>query len=289
MKVCQINPVVYSARNFNFLASKNDYKKINSLKTQYVYRFLTVKSGKVNVEINGREYNCSRGDVIYLIPGDFYRLKPCGCDFSFYNVFFDYFERDDSAPRVYACVYDDTFVLEKCSKRVEFEDGVVLNESKVFHAIESFNGYENTVQNRLDSGVWELSLKISVMQTICKILSINIRESKQKNDKVFEILRYIDDNATENLSATSLGNRFGYHRNYINQMIKERTGNSLSKQVRIAKIKHAKRLMTEMGYTPTETAWTLGYYDYSHFYKNFKKETGLLPTEYIIGKNFENL
>ena len=95
MKVYQINPIVYSSQKFTFSSLKNDYKKINSLKTQYVYRFLIIQSGQVKVEINGKEFTCQRGDVVYLMPGDFYRFIPCGHDFSLYNVFFDYFYNED--------------------------------------------------------------------------------------------------------------------------------------------------------------------------------------------------
>ena len=112
MKVCQINPKTYSSHKFTFSTLKNDYKKINSLKTQYVYRFLIIQSGQVKVEINGNEFSCQKGDVVYLIPGDFYRLIPCGYDFSLYNVFFDYFYKEDFQLGTFACVYDQEQPLQ---------------------------------------------------------------------------------------------------------------------------------------------------------------------------------
>lgn len=281
MKVSQINPKVYTWHKFTFSTQKNDYKKINSLKTQYVYRFLIIQSGQIRVQINEKEINCQKGDVIYLIPGDFYRFIPCGLDFSLYNVFFDYVEMEEVTLGTFACVYDQAFDKSKCSQKVVFDDAIALNQSGVFQLTDSLELFEpNGRENDLEYSR-QLSLKLRIMQVVYEIISLNSSVDKRKEDKVQEVLRYIKENPTKDLSAKGLEDKFGYHRNYINQMIKDKTGESLSKQIRVSKMKYAKKLMLEMGYTPTETAWELGYYDYSHFYKTFLQEEGVTPSKFI--------
>ena len=281
MKVCQINPKTYSSHKFTFSTLKNDYKKINSLKTQYVYRFLIIQSGQVKVEINGNEFSCQKGDVIYLIPGDFYRLIPCGYDFSLYNVFFDYFYKEDFQLGTFACVYDQAFDKNKCSQKIVFDDALILNQSGVFSLPTCLDLFEhNGSESSLEYGK-ELFFKLRIMKVVHSIITLNCLTDRRKEDKVEEILRYIKENPTKDLCAKNLEDMFGYHRNYINQMIKEKTGQSLSKHIKGSKMKYAKKLMLEMGYTPTETAWTLGYYDYSHFYKAFLQEEGRAPSQFV--------
>ena len=119
------------------------------------------------------------------------------------------------------------------------------------------------------------------MQVVYSILTLNCSTDRHKEDKVQEILRYIKDNPTKELRAKNLEEKFGYHRNYINQMIKDKTGEPLGKHILASKMKYAKKVMLEMGYSPTETAWSLGYYDYSHFYKAFLQEEGITPSQFI--------
>lgn len=281
MKVSQINPKVYSFSKFTFSASKNDYKKINSLKTQYVYRFLIIQSGQVKVEINGKEFSCQKGDVVYLIPGDFYRFIPCGCDFSLHNVFFDYFEREKMSLTTFACVYDQAFDKSKCSQKAVFDDALTLNQSGVFSLPTCLELFEHNSHESNLGYSKELFFKLRIMQVVYAIITLNCLTYKNKEDKLQEILRYIKENPTKDLCAKNLEDKFGYHRNYINQMIKDKTGETLSKHIKTSKMKYAKKLMLEMGYTPTETAWALGYYDYSHFYKVFLQEEGVTPSQFV--------
>ena len=74
---------------------------------------------------------------------------------------------------------------------------------------------------------------------------------------------------------------FSYHKNHINKLVKRETGKSLSEYIRYVRIKHAKTLIFEEGVSLSEISMRLGYFDYSHFYKAFYKETGMIPTEYI--------
>ena len=95
------------------------------------------------------------------------------------------------------------------------------------------------------------------------------------------ILEYIRCNPENDLSGNALSALFSYHKNHINKLIKHETGKSLSEYIRYSKIEHAKMLILEEGCSLSEISTRLGYFDYSHFYKAFHKETGIIPTEYL--------
>jgi AraC-like DNA-binding protein len=102
---------------------------------------------------------------------------------------------------------------------------------------------------------------------------------------VQNIMEYIRCNPEKDLSGNALSTIFFFHKNHINKLIKRETGKSLCEYVRYAKIEHAKTLLSEEGCSLSEISTRLGYFDYSHFYKAFYKETGITPTKYIKDAN----
>ena len=115
---------------------------------------------------------------------------------------------------------------------------------------------------------------------IAELLS-SVQENKKKSGAVDEILEYIKTNPEKDLSGDALSRRFSYHKNHINKLVKRETGKSLSEYVRFVKIEYAKTLLAESDCSFTELSMRLGYYDYSHFYKAFYKESGFTPTDYV--------
>ena len=94
------------------------------------------------------------------------------------------------------------------------------------------------------------------------------------------VVAYIDANPTAALTSDALAEHFGYHKNYLNRLVKEHTGLTLSGCIRRSRISYAMAQMAETGAAPSELAAELGYYDYSHFYKAFVAECGCTPGEF---------
>ena len=115
--------------------------------------------------------------------------------------------------------------------------------------------------------------------------SAGCQRSEVRNIRVEEIISYINLNPDKDLSADILSKKFSYHKNHINYLLKKGTGLSLSDYVRQVKIRYAKTLIVEGELPLSQVAAALGYYDYSHFYKAFIKETGLTPVQYGKSEN----
>ena len=92
MKIQKIHPLLYHISYFKYLDGDYKYPKISFDKSQYVYRLLTVDKGALDVYVDGKTERIRAGDTLYLLPGETYRLLPCGEDFSLYNLFFDYLD-----------------------------------------------------------------------------------------------------------------------------------------------------------------------------------------------------
>ncbi len=276
MKSSDLSPIFYAASTYKYLYNEKKASKIGSVKNQYVYRCLYFTDGSVDVVTGGQTLTCEAGDLLFLVPGEEYCFLAAE-NFSLINVFFDLVDDYSGVERkVNACVFKEDFDPALCSEQPILSDGAALRHNRVFKKISGAHIFSELLAVNREDVYFKLFAKMSLLQMIYNILT---DEHKKKNAQAQKIISYINLNATEELSAALLEQKFGYHRNHINRLVKQETGHTLSECIRSAKINYAKTMIAEARIPHSQIAAELGYYDYSHFYKAFIKETGKAPTE----------
>ena len=173
---------------------------------------------------------------------------------------------------------DSVDTLVAC-QTFEFIDAPLFNVAGCFDGEGVISEFASFLEG-FNSGTFS---KLISKQRLLNILVAFMRDGKgleSQDSLVQKILRYVELNV-QTVSANSLQQHFGYHKNYINYLIKAQTGKTLGEVIRHAKIERAKAMIVETNLAPTEVAVELGYYDYSHFFKAFKQETGVNPSEYL--------
>ncbi|MEK4273988.1 AraC family transcriptional regulator [Paenibacillus sp. FSL R7-0026] len=99
-------------------------------------------------------------------------------------------------------------------------------------------------------------------------------------EKLSTILAYIDSNIEENISVQDLAQIAYMHPNYFIRFFKQQIGVPPILYITGKKIDKAKELLTCTPNTITAIAEHLGFSDLYYFSRQFKKHTGLTPTEY---------
>ena len=276
MKSSDISPVFYSVSAYKYNYTKKSAMKLCAAKNQYVYRCLYFTEGGVDVTICGEVNRCSDGDVLFLVPGEEYSIKATK-DFSLIDLFFDIDGVSVSQDRnVSTCVSAEEFTPSLCSPKPHISDGAVLRHNRIFKNVAGAHIFTELLERNGEDVYFDLFAKIALSQLIYNLL---VSEERKKNVGADRIISYINSNATLDLSAQLLEKKFGYHRNYINKLLKEQTGRTLTQCIRRSKINYAKALIAEARIPQTQIAKELGYYDYSHFYKAFMSETGMSPSD----------
>jgi AraC-like DNA-binding protein len=112
-------------------------------------------------------------------------------------------------------------------------------------------------------------------------LYLENKEVELVDERFREILLYLDENYKENISLDELSNKFELNSFYIIRLFKSQmnlTPHSYLLNVRINKAKE----YLKNGYSIIDTALECGFFDQSHFHKNFFKIVAITPKEYKV-------
>ena len=95
-----------------------------------------------------------------------------------------------------------------------------------------------------------------------------------------EIISYIQQSFTGEISLKELGEQFHLSEKYVSQYFKEHFHITLSKYVTYLRLEHAKQLLQNSDIPVTEVAMLSGYQNVSYFIRSFKKTYGVSPLKY---------
>ncbi len=95
-----------------------------------------------------------------------------------------------------------------------------------------------------------------------------------------EVLLYIEENLTDKITLSSLAQQMRMSKFHFSRYFQKYVGMSPMKRVNFARIQRARALLRRDDLTISEIAHRVGYDDLSALLRNFKKITGMTPTEY---------
>ena len=97
------------------------------------------------------------------------------------------------------------------------------------------------------------------------------------SDTFENILRYLRENYSQDISLSELSERFYINMTYICDLFKKYQGTTFSKYLSNLRLEQAHRLICSTRNTLQEIAEAAGYQDYYYFIKQFKKKYGITP------------
>lgn len=109
------------------------------------------------------------------------------------------------------------------------------------------------------------------------IAVINVFNSNGDINWVKKVKELINDNPLANISLDKLSMEFSLHPNYIVRKFKEVTGFKLSEYLTKIRLEESIRQLINNEENITSIALESGFYDQSHFNKNFKKQITTTP------------
>ena len=286
-----IRPFVRSAKKYTTSL------ELYSTNANYNHFLVYSLGSETDIVVNDVAYTMESGDILIIRPGDRYRFIPRSASGRFIFVDFDYTQANcnSSFGNLYeAC---DKFKKDKIFEIVKFLDVSLFNftvyargmyslENKLLEIVREYLNYDTHFVMKSSA------LMISILCDIAKVYSESHKLNNEKlesEDITEKILKYINCNFHKDIDNRIIGKEFALHPNYINLLIKRRTGYTLHKYILARRNSHAVELLeqtTDPVYVISEKC---GFKDPTTFTRSFKEFVGITPQQYREKKNFGSL
>jgi len=166
------------------------------------------------------------------------------------------------------------------------EDNVlIINDLEKYHAKKLINILEKMEHASYNDIYGDIIYKLcSFLEALVYISSIyvncakNDRSSIQEN-KIVEILNYINRHLSEDLTLSKLESLFYINKFNLSRSFKKYTGTSIHNFIVYKRILYSQKLLLN-NYSVTEACAMSGFNDYTHFIRAFRRHTGVTPLKY---------
>ncbi len=238
-------------------------------------KILILISGNINYSVEGRSYVLKPYDIVLVNAGDIHR--PVIQDNSAYERIIIYVSKQflDSYT-------NENYDINYCFERVGKEHSDVLRvnnmeKSKLYMVCmeleHSFS--DHLYANELYQKILFLEFMIQLNRTAI-YNQVDYLSSGTADSKLAEILSYINENLTEDITIDHLSSRFYLSRYYLMHYFKEGTGYTIGNYITEKRLMLAKSLV-QNGCTVTEACYRSGFKNYSAFSRAFKKAYNTIP------------
>lgn len=244
------------------------------------YEIFFFLSGNVNYIIEGRSYKLRPGDILLTSSSDIHRpdISP-GKPYERIVIWLadDFFERLQD-------FYDEDFTA--CFTDAALKDyRLIRPDSQNIAHLKQLCGKMSEARQ---SGEMGSNALISAYLTEFLVYVSrayydspdSVKNDITENEKINQVITYINENLTEELSLDRLAARFYISKYYLSRQFRQFTGLSLYQYIMKKRLILA-RNMLRAGNPVMDACLCCGFNDYSNFLKAFKREFGRNPSKYL--------
>ena len=125
-----------------------------------------------------------------------------------------------------------------------------------------------------------LSRLFYVLETPTQYHMNYVQLNSSNEDFLYARIKNYLQETSGRITRSELAAALNYNAEYLNQIIKKRSGLSLMQLAKTYTLDEAKRLLRETDVSISQLIQDLGFISSSHFYQFFQKETGMSPGDY---------
>ncbi len=280
---------------------------INSIKpyVRYVRNITTIDYNEWNYTVKAydcRLFYCTSGVGSFEINGNIYPVKTGSLLLFKHNTPYAYIPNEINPMRLFAINFDYTFSSSHLStpippvKAENFDKNkilspITLDEEILEQPLLINNAF--SVENELNlihteftqrEIFYEIRCSSLLYSVLTQILRLSVKSQLKSNkiDAVQKIIALLNEKYADQITLSFLGNKFGYHPNYLNQLFIMRTNKSIYAYLQEIRIIKAIDMLQNSTMPIGEIAISVGFGDIAHFSKTFKLKTGLSPSDFRI-------
>lgn len=236
-----------------------------------------IKQGNLQIFIEDREYSGKAGAVFLVNPRELHFMGSADRSVAYYTLLFPLefisFQSDDE--------------LEKTLLQ-PLRNGQLLlvnqlTENELLHSLGSLFD-ELIALNEQQAPQYQLKTHIMLLTFLSSMIEhdliIRPRSRASRIGRQKELLLYIREHYTEQITLQTLAGQFHLSEKYISRYFKEHFYLTFSEYLNHLRLSCAKRLLETTELSVTETALRSGFLNVSYFIRTFKTVYGMSPLKY---------
>lgn len=235
-------------------------------------KIIILLKGKVSYVVEGRAYELLPYDIVFVGHHDIHRLRvESGHIYERIIIYI--------APEFLAKYQGDSYCLNNCFVIAKKEQTNVLritnlSKSKVYHTVMDIKSNLHPA-NKHEKYAHDFYLQLLFLEFMVhlnracigeKVVYIN---TSVYNQKVIDILDFINANLAEEINIETLANKFYMSKYHMMRSFKEETGYTIGNYISNKRLLYAKELILS-GIPITQACFACGFKEHSTFSRAFK-------------------
>ena len=278
MRFEECHPFIRFARDLT-VAADSSY----GTSVPYDARLFYTRSGEGEILVEGRSYEMREGSALYLPPATAYQLVPPPVRVTYFALNFDLTMEARSKTVPVPPDPPEAYQAENLLCPACPTDAIELSAPLHLHGMlilePSLASIEGEFQKKLIFCDARMSAVLFKVLTDC-VRRARVSGSAARRRDGSEILDYIQQHYREELSNESVATRFGFHKNYVSELIKTATGRPMHQYLLYVRLSHAWEMLEGGDMSIADIAAACGFSDICYFSRYFKQVYGYAPSHF---------
>lgn len=273
IKISRLYTVHYFeySKRFSFTGESHDF-----------WELVYADKGDVTVFADDKSFVLEQGNVIFHKPNEWHNVRANGVDAA--NITIITFASPSKAMSFF-----ENKILAVGQKQKELLSKIVSEYTNAFKTPLN-DPYTTHLERRSNATVASEQL---IKLFLCEFLILFLRNNPSGRQRTVRsihssdatlnlLINYMEQNITKTVTLKELMEYSGTNRTAIENIFRENLGKGAVEYFLILKIELAKKYLREDNYNITQISEILGYSSIHYFSRQFKKITGMTPTEYLL-------
>lgn len=258
-------------QGFTFIHNLNHGENVSTSHVdRELFSILVLFKGELDYIIEGKRVHLIPKDVLLVGNDELHRSvfkKDLECEYVLIMVNLDFFVKHN-------CTELSNMFFNRALGSNNIIPSDKVSDSGLFEIFQRLDKYakEDTPNHVVLSSVI-IELLYNLDKQVMKLEKIN-----HKQQKIKEIIEYVNDNLTEKLSLEKIANHFYMSREYLCKLFKEGTGFTVNKYISYKRIVLVREYNLK-GMSLSVACEKVGFNDYSAFYRAYQKIMNESPSQ----------
>jgi len=253
-----------SGIDFRFMNSRDGFKAFKS-HWHDCMELIYVAEGSIHITLDDTNKTVSEGELIIISPKQVHAGIPHEDGVKIYSFFLDL-----------ETLSNKTYITSQFIKPLIEGDFIftsTTNHPKIIHKLfEIIHAPKNYHPICIQGMYFEL---IGLLFEYAFV-----SQKKSSTIKIKNILTYIHEHLSEDLSPKNISEFFSYSESHLCRMFKNQIGVTVCKYIQNLRIENAKTLLLETNMEIRQISETCGFTDFSYFCRLFKASTNSSPSQF---------